>query len=230
MNTPILQAKNITKHFDYPIRYTLFENLDFAIYPSQTIAIKGASGEGKTTLLHILTGLASIQSGKILFQNEILKKPSPEKIGMIFQSYNLLEDLTVLENVCMPVKIARFAMADYLDRALELLSTIGLEEKKATPARFLSGGEKQRVAIARALLCNPKILLADEPSGNLDHHNSSIIHQLLLNHVAKEKKALVVATHDHELATMCQQIFLLQNKKISKLSTDSSDKESLALI
>jgi lipoprotein-releasing system ATP-binding protein len=138
-------------------------------------------------------------------------------IGFVFQAFNLLEENTVLENVLMPAKIARepthLRSSAYL-RALFLLEKVGLSSRAGFLAKLLSGGEKQRVAIARALLNNPDLILADEPSGNLDHTNSQAIHQLLLKLAKDEGKTLVIATHNPELASLCDKTYQLKDGKL----------------
>lgn len=176
----------------------------------------GSSGEGKTTLLHILAGIAPFDEGKIQFLGKNQISPLADQIGMIFQSHNLLEDFTLWENLLLPARILRKNISLLQKRAENLLHTVGLMEKKDMPIKFLSGGEKQRTAIARALICSPEIIIADEPSGNLDHHNSQIIHTLLLDMVRKEKKSLIVATHDRELASLCDEKYLLKEGKLLK--------------
>ncbi len=177
------------------------------MFPGQTLAITGKSGEGKTTLLHILGTLESPSSGELAFG--LSASPAVLRnrfIGFVFQTYNLLEDCTVLENVLMPAYIARMQTrkgSPAYNRALSLLEEVGLQDRIHFPAKLLSGGEKQRVAIARALCNDPELILADEPSGNLDHAHSFAIHQLLIGCAKKRNKALVIVTHDLELAKLC---------------------------
>jgi lipoprotein-releasing system ATP-binding protein len=211
----LLEAKNLCKSFQTPEKISLFQDLNLSISPQKTVAIMGASGEGKTTLLHILSGIASYDSGEIFFQEKKSLKPLPDQIGIIFQSSNLLEDFSVMENILMPARILRKNPDSLIIRARHLLDKMAISDKENNPVKHLSGGEKQRVAIARALLCSPKLIVADEPSGNLDHHNSSLIHGLFLSVVKEEKASLIVATHDSSLAAMCDEIYLLQNQKLS---------------
>jgi lipoprotein-releasing system ATP-binding protein len=180
----------------------------------------GASGEGKTTLLHILSGLENIDSGdiKIFNKNKFTNSLINERIGFIFQSYNLLDDLSVIDNILMPAKIKRADISmnsPSYKNAINLLQDINLSNKKNDLAIHLSGGEKQRVAIARAFCNNPDIIFADEPSGNLDNKNSKIIHDLLIDFSKKNKKTLIIATHDESLAKMCKRVFLLKDKKLT---------------
>ncbi|KPK33336.1 MAG: hypothetical protein AMS24_01360 [Chlamydiae bacterium SM23_39] len=209
----ILEAKNIYKTFD---ETEILSNINLSIKENSSIAIIGASGEGKTTLLHILGTLERPTKGNIYICNKPIKDVNILRntfFGFIFQSYNLFEDLTILENVILPAKIAR---KNYIKKAISLLKELNLENKKDYPTKILSGGEKQRVAIARAFCLDPKIILADEPTGNLDSKNSEKIHHLLLNFVNKKNKSLILVTHDEELASFCDEKFILKRGKLIK--------------
>jgi lipoprotein-releasing system ATP-binding protein len=216
----ILIANNISKTFKSPISVSVLKNISLEIKAGETVAITGKSGEGKTTLLHILGTLEPPTEGTL----EICGLPASssnwnllrnQKIGFIFQAYNLLEDYTVLENVLMPAKIGnRLNSAAHL-RAMELLEEVGLSHRADFPAKLLSGGEKQRAAIARAFLNDPALILADEPSGNLDHAHSTIIYNLLLGAAQRRGKALIVVTHDQELAALCQKTYSLMDGHLS---------------
>jgi lipoprotein-releasing system ATP-binding protein len=217
----LLVAKNINKTFKNPESLHLLKGIDLTLKKNQSIAIMGASGIGKTTLLHIFGLLESFDSGSLEILN--MKKLTDEfrnkHIGFIFQTYNLLEDLTLLDNVLMPAYISRKDIkpgSESYKRALMLIEDVNLSMRKNYLAKDLSGGEKQRAAIARAFCNDPDIILADEPSGNLDDENSKITHKLLLDSTKKFNKSLIVATHDRQLASLCDEIYLLQNGKISK--------------
>lgn len=204
----ILRVKRISKIYKDPVPNTVLNDLSFDLEAGQSLAIMGKSGEGKSTLLHILGTLESPTSGTV----EIEEAPADpslrrEKIGFIFQAYHLLEECTALENVLMPMRIARRKVDTA--HGMKLLEEVGLASKSSTLAKFLSGGEKQRVAIARALCNDPTLILADEPTGNLDYSHSQVIQQLLLFCVKKRGKSLIVATHDPEFASQCdRQLFL----------------------
>jgi len=212
----ILKAKNISKKFKTPIEATILNNISLEVHAGETVAIMGKSGEGKTTLLHILGTLEPATEGSIEICG-ITASPSNwnalrnQKIGFIFQAYNLLEDYTVLENVLMPAKIANQDTPILHQRALELLEEVGIVHRANFPAKLLSGGEKQRAAIARAFLNDPPLILADEPSGNLDHAHSTTIYNLLLGAAQKRGRAVVVVTHDPELANLCQKTYYLMD-------------------
>ncbi|HRW58861.1 MAG TPA: ABC transporter ATP-binding protein [Chlamydiales bacterium] len=218
---PFLQAENLSKIYYKPTKQTLLNQINLTVHRNESIAIMGASGEGKTTLLHILGGLEKPTDGQVIFKEHHFdtKHPQPafflnKSVGFVFQSSNLFEDLTVIENILLPAKIARrktHKKSESYKQALQLLSLIGLQDKIEAPAKILSGGEKQRVAIARAFCNDPQIILADEPSGNLDFENSLLIHSLLIDCVKKFNKSLIVVTHDIELAKLCNKIYTLKS-------------------
>ncbi|MBS0615516.1 MAG: ABC transporter ATP-binding protein [Verrucomicrobia bacterium] len=206
----ILKAKNLTKTYKEPSTVEVLRDITLEIPAGSTVAITGKSGEGKSTLLHILGTLEEPTSGEIWICGKSTKTTSlpllrSECIGFIFQTFNLLDDYTTLENVAFPAKIAGTKKND----PMQLLRDVGLEDRAHFPARLLSGGEKQRAAIARALCNDPPLLLADEPSGNLDHATSQHIHQLLLDLSRRYGKTLVIVTHDLELAKLCDTAYHL---------------------
>jgi lipoprotein-releasing system ATP-binding protein len=222
----ILRAQNIKKHFSSPAPVQLLHEVSLEVEQGSAVAIMGKSGEGKSTLLHILGTLEKASSGEVeicgkkahLFCNDTLRN---RHIGFIFQSYNLLEEYTVLDNVLMPARIARMNVDKgspiYL-RGLELLEKVGLSARAHFLAKLLSGGEKQRTAIARSLCNDPELILADEPSGNLDHQHSQAIHQLLIQLARQHHKTLIVVTHDKELASLCDQVFILKDGKLNPIA------------
>jgi lipoprotein-releasing system ATP-binding protein len=206
--TLILKAADLHKSYYTPHPLPVLKGISLEVKEGESIAIMGNSGEGKSTLLHILGGLEPSCQGTLSLLGGI---------GFIFQSFNLLDDYTLLQNVLMPARIARQETRrespSYL-RALSLLEEVGLMERRDFLAKHLSGGEKQRAAIARALLNEPKLILADEPSGNLDYANSLAVHQILLKSVRTHQKALIVVTHNRELAALCDTILTLKEGKI----------------
>lgn len=218
MKDLVLKAKNIHKTYKNPDILHILKGINLELAKNQSIAIMGASGVGKTTLLHILGTLETFEEGSLsILNNDKLTNDIRNKhIGFIFQTYNLLEDLTLLDNILMPAYISRQNInknSPSYKRALLLLEEVDLKKRSTYLAKDLSGGEKQRATIARAFCNNPDIILADEPSGNLDHENSKIIHNLLINSVKKFNKSLIVATHDKELASLCDQIYILEDGK-----------------
>lgn len=208
----LLSAKSLTKSFG---NHTVLDHLSFELKPHSSLAITGGSGEGKTTLLHILGALDSFDEGELnILGKDVRKNPLDIRrnhVGFIFQSYQLFHDFSVLENLLMPVLITKkLSYFDAVKKAENLLELVSLSEKKEQKAGLLSGGEKQRAAIARAFMNDPELILADEPTGNLDRDLSKQIHHLLLNSVKELKKSLIVVTHDLELADLCEEKRLLQ--------------------
>lgn len=208
---PLIEARLVKKSFGSPSPVAILRGISFSLLPGETLAICGKSGCGKSTLLHILGGLERASSGEILYEGkeaEDLPSLLQNEIGFVFQSFHLLEDYTALENVLMPMQIAR-KRKGIKERAKELLREVGLEGKEELPAPLLSGGEKQRVALARALANEPKLLLADEPTGNLDEENRLKVADLLFSTLQKRECALILVTHDEELAARCSKRVVL---------------------
>ena len=210
----VLQAEGIRKSFLEPKRLDVLAGVSLTVCQGDSVAICGRSGEGKTTLLHILGTLEKPDSGTLLIggvkaspQNGYLLRQ--KETGFIFQSFNLLEDFTALDNVLMPSAIARKSISR--KRGLELLEEVGLETRADALAKVLSGGERQRVAIARALCNDPSLILADEPTGNLDRANAKRIGELLMHFVKVKKKSLLLVTHDSDLAALCDKRYLLED-------------------
>lgn len=218
----LLKAHQIIKVFNDPSPITILNGVDLEVEKSQSVAIMGRSGEGKSTLLHILGTLEEASSGTIeILGTSVTKKNAPKlrnlHIGFIFQAFHLIDDMTVLQNLLFPPKIGGVKTnkgTPAYNRALELLDRVGLSSRTHYSARLLSGGEKQRVAIARALMNNPELILADEPSGNLDSSSSEKIHCLLLDTVRDLKKGLILVTHNQELANLCDRRVILQQGRL----------------
>lgn len=213
----ILSAKHLSKSFFSPEPLSVLSDISLEAHAGETIAICGRSGEGKTTLLHILGALEKPDSGELWIENTLATSQNGPKLrrkhlGFIFQSYNLLEDFTALENVLMPSRIAREPLSP--QKGLRLLEEVNLSERAHFPAKLLSGGERQRVAIARALCNDPSILLADEPTGNLDNANAKQIGDLLLSCAKEHKKTLILVTHDQDLSALCSRRYILQGGRL----------------
>jgi lipoprotein-releasing system ATP-binding protein len=215
----ILSAKHIYKSFTHPVKTQILKGINLEVQTGETVSIMGRSGEGKSTLLHILGTLEKACEGEIQiaghdassFNKSIIRR---KHIGFVFQSFHLLEDCTALENVLMPARIARKNVSPSSEAchyAQHLLERVGLSDRIGFNVKQLSGGEKQRVAIARALCNDPDIILADEPSGNLDHQNAEMIYEILFTFVEEKKKSLITVTHDETLAARCQTRYRLQN-------------------
>lgn len=217
MGKDVLQASGIAKSFLYPTKLQVLQDISLTVKRGQSVAIVGRSGEGKSTLLNILGTLEMPDRGTLTIAGHHVATHNPAKIrskniGFIFQSFHLLDHLTALQNILLPAKIARAATGKNSvkrQKAHELLKKVGLSERANQPCRLLSGGEKQRVAIARALINEPDLLLADEPTGNLDHTTSQDLQTLLLSFASEEEKGLIVVTHDKELAEKCDEIYQL---------------------
>lgn len=216
---PVLSSINIKKQFQHPSTIEILKGISLDLFPGESIAIVGSSGEGKSTLLHILGTLEAPTSGELYISGKLaVNSEAPllrnKHIGFVFQSFNLLEDYTVLQNVLMPSLIANQPIhkgSIAYQRGWDLLEKMGLKERGHFMTKLLSGGEKQRTCFARALLNDPEIILADEPTGNLDHENSKKIHDLLLSSVKDLNKSLIVVTHDPELADLCDRKLRLIN-------------------
>jgi lipoprotein-releasing system ATP-binding protein len=221
---PILQAVNITKRFHYPVELEILKGINLTLHPGKSISIVGKSGEGKTTFLHILGAIDDPTSGELFLGGNLVHSKSADTlrnqhIGFIFQSFHLLSDATALENVLMPLKIARkdtTPKSPSYQRASELLEMVGLKNRLHFPASKLSGGEKQRVAIARAFACDPSVIFADEPTGNLDHQTAQEIQDLLISCTKKYNTALLLVTHNLQLAKLTDECYELENGILTK--------------
>ena len=220
-SSPLVEATNLSKSFpDMGSFVDVLRNTSLLIHRGESLAITGPSGAGKSTLLHILGTIEAPSSGTLTIagKNALVGDVASLRnnhIGFIFQNFNLLPDYTTFENVCMPGKIGRRPLNRA--RAHELLDAVHLSAKKTTLARHLSGGEKQRVALARALYNDPDLILADEPSGNLDEEQSGLVHDLLLTLAKERQKALVIVTHDRALARLCDTTYLLHHAHLTPL-------------
>ena len=215
----LLEARNIKKKFTYPKTVEILKEISLTISSGESVAIVGRSGEGKSTLLQILGTLEDPSEGALYIEREKVSSSNRtrirnSKIGFVFQSFHLLEDYTALENLLMPARIGRQPTgkgSHARERALSLLEQVGLIERAHYHTKLLSGGEKQRVALARAMCNDPALILADEPSGNLDSETARLIHTFLLNFARHPKKGLLLVTHDRELAALCNKQYELRN-------------------
>jgi len=220
MSSPfVLEAKDLCKTFPGSPPLEVLKGISLQIKAGESLAIMGKSGEGKSTLLHILGTLDTAQSGTLYLNGETFSKKElarlrNQRIGFIFQSYYLLEEFTVLDNVLMPMKIGRDQRSSLEEIGLSLLKEVGLEDKAPILAKYLSGGEKQRVSIARALCNQPDLILADEPTGNLDQGYSKEIQDLLLSKAKQFNTALIVVTHDQEFADRCDLVLSLKGGQL----------------
>ncbi len=220
----ILESKNIFKSYqnNKKLKLEVLKDISLSIEENKISVIVGASGAGKSTLLHILSGLDRPDSGEVLFESENIFKYSDEKlahfrnknIGFVFQFHHLLPEFTSAENVAIPKLASGANLKDSLERAEELLELVGMIERKDHKPAELSGGEQQRVAVARALVNDPKIIFADEPTGNLDSKNSESIHQLILRLRDEFNKTFVIVTHNPELMNLADRIYEIKDGRL----------------
>lgn len=212
----LLQAKGIKRTYG---SLQVLKGIDLEVEKGEVVAIVGPSGAGKSTFLHILGTLDRPEEGQVIIEDinvftqkdKDLAKFRNEKIGFIFQFHNLLAEFTALENACMPGYIGGMNEKDILSRGKELLDLLGLSHRFDHLPSQLSGGEQQRVAVARALLNKPAIVLADEPSGNLDSHNALDLHQLFFKLRDEFGQTFVIVTHNEELAEMADRRLVMQD-------------------
>ena len=203
----MISVVDLRKSFTAPNgeRLDVLRGVSFTANAGESIAITGASGSGKSTLLHLLGGLETPDHGTITLDGANGRR----EIGFVFQFHYLLPDLSAVENVALPLLIARRKSRHAFERALELLKDAGLEARADHPVSHLSGGEQQRVAVARALVTEPKLLLADEPTGNLDAAIGEEIAEVLVNYAHKHSAIVLIATHSATLARMCDRLLVL---------------------
>ena len=215
----MLSAKNIEKHYG---KLHVLKSVDINIGKAEIVSIVGSSGAGKSTFLHILGTLDKPDKGEVMLQNQRIDKLSGkalskfrnQHIGFIFQFHHLLPEFTALENVCIPGWIAGTKKKEIEERAIELLTTLGLKDRLENKPNQLSGGEQQRVAVARALINKPSIIMADEPTGNLDSANAKELHQLFIDLRNKFQQTFLIVTHNEELAAMSDRILHMKDGKI----------------
>ncbi|ENV35018.1 ABC transporter ATP-binding protein [Acinetobacter gerneri] len=230
MPQSIIRAHGLTQSIQlHNKKLTILDDLDLEIFEAEQIAITGRSGSGKSTLLGILATLDQASSGELYVCGEAIHSLNEEQraqvrlknIGFVFQSFQLLPHLSALENVMLPLRLHpdfQYKKAEL--KALDLLKKVGLEDQAEQTPKVLSGGEQQRVAIARALISDPKIIFADEPTGNLDGDTATEIEQLLFELNREMGTTLVLVTHDPELAMQCQRHLELHNGKLIEHSIE----------
>jgi lipoprotein-releasing system ATP-binding protein len=212
----MIQARNITKAYD---SLKVLKGITLDIRKGEIVSVTGASGAGKSTLLHILSTLDKADSGEVMvdgidtgrLNDRKLAEFRNRKIGFVFQFHHLLPEFTALENACIPAFIAKINKKEAEHRAMELLNFLNLGDRASHKPSELSGGEQQRVAVARALVNQPAVLMADEPSGNLDSENAKQLHQLFFDLREQFHQTIVIVTHNEELAEMADRRLLMKD-------------------
>ena len=225
--TPLVQARGLEKRYvDGPAVVEVLRGLDLDIVAGERVAVIGESGVGKSTLLHLLGCLDAPTGGRLLIDGaDVFSRSESEiaafrnrTVGFVFQFHHLLGDFTALENVMLPALIAREAPREARARAAALLARVGLKDRMDHRPGELSGGEQQRVAVARGVMCRPRLLLADEPTGNLDPETGERVHELLLELNAECGATLVVATHNDRLAAAMERTLRLVGGRIDPVA------------
>ena len=225
----VLEARGLVRRFigGDGAAFTVLDGVDLSVAPGEFVAIIGASGSGKSTLLHLLGALDLPDAGDVMLEGRAYRGLDPEqlaavrnrRIGFVFQFHHLLRDFTARENVMMPWLIAGESVAVARARADQVLDRVGLSPRAASRVTVLSGGEQQRVALARALVTTPAILLADEPTGNLDPHTAASMHDLLSGLARASETAVVVVTHNRALAQRADRIVTLEDGVLRQART-----------
>ena len=219
----MIKCKNLNKNFDDgENKNHILKDISLEVMSGDTLAINGSSGSGKSTLLHILSGLENTSSGEIfidgtnisyLSENELCKLRL-EKIGFIYQFHHLIKELDVYENISLPLLVKKTEKGEIEKKVNEIIEKVSLNDRKNFQIDKLSGGERQRVAIARAIINNPKIIFADEPTGNLDSKNAKNVFSLLKDISNSNNSSLIIATHDNSLTKMLDKKIIIENGSI----------------
>ena len=219
----MIKCKNLNKNFDDgENKNHILKDISLEVMSGDTLAINGSSGSGKSTLLHILSGLENTSSGEIfiddtnisyLSENELCKLRL-EKIGFIYQFHHLIKELDVYENISLPLLVKKTEKGEIEKKVNEIIEKVSLNDRKNFQIDKLSGGERQRVAIARAIINNPKIIFADEPTGNLDSKNAKNVFSLLKDIANSNNSSLIIATHDNDLTKMLDKKIIIENGSI----------------
>ena len=230
----IIEIKNLYKL--YRLGDTFVRALDgvsLEVYEGEFCAIVGTSGSGKSTMLNMLAGLEKPTKGEIIIDGQHIESMSEdqlvqltrEKVGFIFQSFQLIGSMNAIENVALPLSFRGIPRAKRLQMADKMLDLVKLHKQKEHFPNQMSGGQQQRVGVARALVVNPKIIFADEPTGNLDSHTSEEVMQLMQNIVRNQKKTLIMVTHDNHLAEYADRVFHIIDGKIVKIEDNKRKRE-----
>ena len=229
----VIEVKNLYKL--YRVGNSVVRALNgvsFEVYPGEFCAIVGTSGSGKSTLLNMLAGLEKPTKGEVIvggqhmeaLNEDGLVKFRRENVGFIFQSFHLIGTMNAVENVALPLSFRGEAKSSRLKKADKMLELVNLKKHKKHMPNQMSGGQQQRVGVARALVVNPKIIFADEPTGNLDSHTSEDVMHLMQKVVREQKKTLVMVTHDNHLATYADRVFHIIDGKIVKIEDNRANR------
>jgi lipoprotein-releasing system ATP-binding protein len=233
-NELVLDARDVSKSFRQgPVTLEVLRGAALAVAAGERVAIVGASGSGKTTLLQILGGLDQPTSGQVLVDGRDIHHLGEKErgelrnraLGFVYQFHHLLPEFSALENVAMPLLVRRAPVAQAQKAAHELLERVGLGQRLEHRPHQLSGGERQRAAVARALVTQPKIILADEPTGNLDGVNAESVFALMLELNRERGTSLVVVTHDHRLASRMERVYEIEKGRLSERVTQPSRRD-----
>ncbi|MCW8108730.1 lipoprotein-releasing ABC transporter ATP-binding protein LolD [Alteromonas ponticola] len=226
----LLVCQDISKTYhDGESDTAVLSNVSFSVSAGEHIAILGSSGSGKSTLLHIMGGLDTPSKGRVLFNGKAIDTLKPkdlnkirnQQMGFIYQFHHLLGEFSALENVAMPLLIGGISRSKAEEEAKKMLELVGLAHRLEHKPAALSGGERQRVAIARALVTEPKLVMADEPTGNLDHKTGLAVYSLLKDISRKLNTTFIVVTHDRELANKMDRVLTLQDGHLQALDNAS---------
>jgi lipoprotein-releasing system ATP-binding protein len=223
MAANVLETAGITKYFHDPVKVKVLDEVSFGIRHGEFVSVMGKSGCGKSTLLYILSTMDTDYHGELYLDGQSLRGCSPEelarvrneKIGFVFQFHYLVEEFNVLGNVMLPgLKLGRYPREQVEQRAMAHLRTLGMQDHALKRPNQLSGGQKQRVAIARALINDPLIIMGDEPTGNLDKHNSDLVFDIFRGLTHNQRQTLLVVTHDTDFATRTDRTIEMEDGRI----------------
>jgi len=221
----MLILKDLSKSFlidQSESKINVLNSLNLSIETGATVALTGPSGSGKSTLLNLISGIDDVSSGSIIINDQMINDLNQnelcnfrnQNIGMVFQFFNLINDLTVIENISLPLLMRGINKKSIMKTVGNLIDSIGLRDRASYTTNLLSGGEAQRVAIARALVTKPSIILADEPTGNLDKKNTTNIIDILIQLCKENKSTLIMVTHDNDLLTKFDKTYTIESGKI----------------
>lgn len=234
----MIEVKNISKTYGKKLNaFKALDNASFTIPDGASVAILGKSGSGKSTLMHAMSGLDKPEEGQVIINGQdILQLKQKEvdafrstQMSFVFQSFFIQANETCFDNVSLPLEIARISKNKRKSRAIKALDAVELLDKKKSRARNLSGGQKQRLAIARAIVNEPKILFADEPTGNLDSVTGGVVEKLLFSYNKTNGSTLIIVTHDPDLAAKCDMIIKVKDGKIESVDSQKTTRKRVTL-